>query len=51
MLLKRAALVLLFVFLYAQARASYIIVPMDGAQQNHLRPMAWPTGHWSARPR
>ena len=35
----------LFIFLYAQAQATYIVIPMDEVQQNHLK--AYGVAYWA----
>ena len=43
--LRRAALLLLCLFFVAQARASFIVVPMDETQKNHLK--AYGVAYWA----
>ena len=45
LLRKGVAALLLSFFLYAQAYASYIVIPMDEAQQNHLK--AYGVAYWT----
>ena len=43
--MKRAALVLFSIFFIAHAQASYILLPMDEVQKNHLK--AYGVAYWS----
>ena len=43
--MKRVAVVLLSFFFFAHAHASYIVIPMDEAQKNHLK--AYGVAYWA----
>ncbi len=43
--LRKAGVLLLSLFLYAQAHAAYIVVPMDETQRNHLK--AYGVAYWA----
>ena len=44
-ILKRVAMALCFIFLFAHAQASFIILPMDDVQKNHLK--AYGIAYWA----
>ena len=43
--LRKAGALMLCLFLFAQAHASYIVIPMDEVQQNHLK--AYGVAYWA----